>query len=319
MIEFEFFYKMLGKNYYKNLEKTCYYCTYNELKIFNKKFKNHNQYIQGANEAIYYYWLRSLFNNVTFNWEINFSTNVDIFCHSSDIPLCIEVKSPSIDDLFEEIDKKEMFVSLDHRYDNLPSNESPILNQVDKIVDEFNKNSEKTNKVFKKKNLKDLKLKTYLESANKKMNKYQDSANILLICCDTSTFVQNIDYILNVYTGIFTRNAYINLKDYPNVDFIIFSNCSEAHLDPNFKFNVWDAKNYINFVIPTSFEKTEKAINKRNYVAEIFNDEFMKFFEDKEEKYSKDTFNILLLKLLNFIEIEHPCFAVNKTRRKYKF
>ena len=140
------------------------------------------------------------------------------------------------------------------------------------------------------------------------------TANILLICLDSGNFATFTNYIINEYTGLYTKTPYLHFKDYPNIDYIILTNCSEAHLDPKFNFNVWDAKKYINFVFPANLSE----IDKNNKVAEIFDEKVMDFFRYMNDISEDETFGILYLKLLSFIEKEYPYFAVNKTKREYK-
>ena len=105
-----------------------------------------------------------------------------------------------------------------------------------------------------------------------------------MICVDTQTFGEYLDHIFSAYCGWFSNDPYLNLNDYLNIDFVILSNCCEAHFDSNFKFNVWDASNYFNFVIPLRINDTKTE--KSNFIATLFNDELMKFLDGKDSKYN---------------------------------
>jgi len=94
------------------------------------------------------------------------------------------------------------------------------------------------------------------------------------------------------------------------------SNCCEAHLDSKFNFNVWDEKNYFNFVIPLHIEET--SIAECNFIANLFNGAFMKFFKEKDSKYTrKGLKGIFQLQYGEFISVEYPCFCQNINNRKY--
>ncbi len=78
----------------------------------------------------------------------------------------------------------------------------------------------------------DNKLKDYLVGCNDKVIPSDESTiNVLLICLDSSTMGSFLSYILNKYTGLFSNNPFVPAKEYEKVDYIILSNCVEAHLD----------------------------------------------------------------------------------------
>lgn len=319
--QFDKFCNKLGEKYKNDYLLICDDNKYNNMKTLDQKLDSPQKYIQAASEQIYYYWLKKRCPKIQYDVKINPPKDVDLYCDELDFNLRIEVKTPEIDKLDEKYDSNVITLKMDHRYDNLPKENSPsyknFQDKMKEISEQLNIHSAETGKVVKIGKNEDLKIKTFLDSANEKMNPSDDKTiNSLLICLDTSKLGEYLNYIINEFCGCFSEDTYLNVKEYKNIDFLILSNCCEAHLDSKFNFNVWDAKNYFNFIIPLHIKET--GIAKCNFIANLFNDEFMKFLEGKDSKYNpKGLEGIFLLQYGEFISIEHPCFCPNINNRKY--
>lgn len=321
MSQFDIFCNKLGYIYKKDYFSICDDEEYNKEKTLDDKHNSPQKYIQAASEQIYYYWLRKKYSSLEHDRIVNSPKDVDIFYDGKPYNLRIEVKTPEMDKLSEKYDASVIKMKMDHRYDNLPPQESPSLKAFNDVMGDIkvqiNQHTEESGKSADIAKNDDLKIDTFLKSANEKMILPDDKTiNALLICLDTQTLCEYADHIFNPYCGLFSNDSYLNLDDYKNVEYIILSNCCEAHFDNKFNFNVWEAKNYFNFVIPLRYEKT--PVEKSNFIAQLFNEELMKFLNGKNTKYnSKVGSGIFIMQIMEFIAKEHPCFIPNKNNRKY--
>jgi len=324
MSQFDIFCNKLGEKYKNDYFSICDDEEYNKEKTLDDKHNSPQKYIQAASEQIYYYWLREKYSSLEHDRIVNFPKDVDIFYDGKPYNLRVEVKTPEMDKLSEKYDASVIKMKIDHRYDNLSPQESPSLkafNEVrDDIKDQINQqHTEESGKSADIAKNDDLKIDTFLKSANEKMISPDDKTiNALLICLDAQTLCEYANHILNSDCGLFSKDSYLKLDNYKNIEYIILSNCCDAHFDNKFNFNVWDAENYFNFVIPLRFEKTPVAEEKSNFIQQLFNGECEKFLKGKDTKYNpKDGSGILILQIMEFIATEHPCFIPNKDYRKY--
>lgn len=321
MSQFDKFCNKLGDKYKNDYFLICNDEEYNKEKTLDDKHNSPQKYIQAASEQIYYYWLRKKYSLLEHDHRVNSPKDVDIFYDGKPYDLRIEVKTPEMDKLSDKYDASVINIKMDHRYDNLPPQESPSLKAFNDVMGEIkaqiNQHSEESGKSADIAKNDDLKIGSFLESANEKMLLPDDNTiNVLLICLDTQTLCEYADNILNPYCGLFSNNPYLNLDDYKNVEYIILSNCCEAHFDNKFNFNVWEATNYLNFVIPLRYKKT--PMKKSNYIAQLFNEELMKFLNGRDTKYNpKVGSGIFIMQFGEFIAQEYPCFIPNKENRKY--
>lgn len=101
------------------------------------------------------------------------------------------------------------------------------------------------------------------------------------------------------------------------VDYIILSNCVEAHLDSKFKFNVWDASNYINFVIPNYNKKIK---GKKDLLNNIFNDSFDDYCKKRNGLMCCEGNNLGdEFAFSNYLaEDKNLCFCQNHEKGKYE-
>lgn len=253
------------------------------------------------------------FKNVCFDKKINSPKDVDIYVGNSKYNLSIEVKTPKIQ---LENNENQIVLMQSHKYDTLPKNTSPSYvafnSTIEQILNDINSNTSIHNKKAVKGKIDDLKIKDYLESANQKMLEInEDTINILLICLDTHNLLKFMNYIINPYTGLLSKNPIVSKEKYENIEYIVLSNCVEAHLDSNFKFNVWDANNYLNFVMCLN-----KNCDKSNYVRNLFNDKFCDF-ASKADNYAVDGAKIFELQFSSYIAENYKQFTLNPKERKY--
>lgn len=292
MEEFEKFSKKLGKNYRQGFKSVCTDKAYNLEKTL-KQGISEDQFIQAATEQMYYYWLKKKNEGITsHDKRVNAGNkkDVDICYDGSPYNLRIEVKTPVIDDIYSPKDQSVLHGIMDHKYDVLPRDVSPsyasfaeTFNYLNGLI---NATTSQHGKTAITENLKDLKLKDYLSSANEKMiDSDNQTINILLVGLNTELLGSFSDYILNPYTGLFSQTPYIQSEVFQKIDFIVLSNCCEAHMDSHFGFNPWDADNYVHFAIPNLNKKGD--VKKEDYIALLFNDKVATFFAIKDKVYSQ--------------------------------
>ena len=307
------FCKKLGPNYSEFFD-SLFTNKEDKEKFMNKTFMNDEIYIQVANEIMLYEFLAHKIDSNSSNpysdyKKISHSQKYDIEFETKDYKLFIEMKSVLN---YSRIKAFENTSNKHKKHSNVKSvntNKSKSSEKNEKISTKGlyeQKQSEFKNRII-----------PYLDFPNKVSSKDSDSnINILFISSDTLNFVKNVDSLINGYAGIYTKNKAIDLERY-NVDFVILSNCSEAHLIKNLYFNlfsgVWDFENYINFVIPLKVDNNDdKLIKKNNFVSKLFDDKLMDFYNERKTKYNDSAYDILILQLLNFIKIEYPMFDIEK-------
>lgn len=320
MSQFEDFCNKLGGKYKKDFETVCKDDSYNEEKCLNQSLNVH-QYIQAASEQMFYYSLEKVCSPLGHDVKINpeNGTDVDVSFDGAPFHLRVEIKTP---ELFENTDtyaknKKagiEMYGEQDHRYPEEIIKREDIEGQLESL----------TSAIGSKATIKrprDNKIKDYLEGAQEKMVESDASTiNILLICLDSDEMCSFFDYIVNPYSGLSGIRPYIPAEAYSKVDFIVLSNCVEAHLDKNFRFNVWDFNNYANFVIPNRNKMSEEGFKEKiPFVLSLFNDNFVKYTKDRKtyitvsgEIVNSDRFGVI-----NYLAKNYIHFVPNKDQRKY--
>ena len=276
------FVNRLGEKYYDDFEKVCYDNRFNNEFIFKNGFVNKDQYISSANKAMFYYWLSSEIHNTYLNKESGLFVS-----NSYSFSLNINVISSKVK-YFDDIESKEVTLNK--------------IKELSKTID--------TKSIIENKNkqLDNTRIKKYLkETIRKDLNHNTNNINILLICVDTQRFIYDVSSLINEMTGIYSSNSHINLDKYKDIDFIIISNCSEAHINPKLKLNnLWDFDNYIKFVLPLKLNDDELQVKKNNYVSKLFNDNFMKFYSyisnnKKELDFKNRNLGILSLNLSDYI------------------
>lgn len=311
--QFDVFCNKLGDKYKNDYFNVCTNNKYNESKALNQNLEP-EQYIQASSEQIYFYWLSKKFKNICWDKKLNPPKDVDIYVENSGkYNLSIEVKTPEIK---LDMNPNRLELSQNHKYDTLPRDISPSYAAfnfaIDQILNEINSNTSIHNKEAVKGKIDDLKIKDYLESANQKMQEInKDTINILLICLDTNNILKFMNYIINPYTGLLSQDPIVSKEKYENIEYIVLSNCVEAHLDSNFKFNVWDANNYLNFVIYLN-----KDCNKSMHVHSLFNDKFCDFVS-KMDNYAVDGAKIFEVQFSLYIAENYKQFTLNSKERKY--
>lgn len=309
---FDDFVSKLGKKYEEDFKLICDSSEYNNKKMLDLTLSIH-QYIQASSEAIYYYFLRKKDENIEYDKRVNLEngTDVDISCNIAGYRINLEVKTP---ELFENTSKyKEgmIYGHLNHRYPDDMITKEDVDKEMKEIVGYFQGKAD-----IKK--MDDNKLKDYLVGCNDKVIPSDEATiNVLLICLDSSTMGSFLSYILNEYTGLFSNNPFVPAKEYEKVDYIMLSNCVEAHLDSNFKFNVWDASNYINFVIPNYNKKIIKG--EKDLLNNIFNDSFDDYCKKRNGLMCCEGNNLGdEFAFSNYLaEDKNLCFCQNHEKRKY--
>ena len=280
------FFNEFGSKYKEDLSKVSKEKYAKEKEFLNKSYDKNN-YVSNANQILFYNYLNSLSKELYCFKSVYPYQEYDLYCEGSKYNLIIEFKTSFLENKADEISNSKL--------SNLNFLDYKMLNKNIKLK------------------IDSTKIASDLKRANDKLfTSSNKNLNILIFCLTTERFINNITYLLNEYNGIFTDNSYIKLKDYPNIDFIIFSNCSDAHSRKEYDFNNWDANNYINFVIPTKINNIPSRIRKNDFVASAFNDELMNFYNNKDTKYNENAYGILLLQLINYIKIEHPCFRISE-------
>ena len=273
--------------YYKDFLKNSKNQSMLELE-FLSFFKEEKHFIKKCNEVMFYNYIKSALSKSEYFIQNEFPYEGDIVFEGK-YNLCIRLKT------------------------------SFLNNRDDKSNNEINKSEKFTNNTifnFINSKINDTKLDVDLMEFNKKFDcKRKEDISILIICTDTERFINNMTYLLNDYSGILSEDPYINFKKYPNIDFIVFTNCNEAYSDKEFDFNIFNTRNYINFVIPTKLNDDPKQVEINNFVAKLFKDKLIKFYKGRKNKYNKYAYGNLLLQLINFVDMEYPFFKINEENK----
>ena len=305
MSNFKDFCKTMGTKYFDDFTKIC-----KDSKITQKFEKyvylNDDLYITKANELMFYFKLRSFDKQLEFDDKLftDFKMNFKISGYSVFINAMTfnenELKKTKNMDLLMRMNFMFSSAKIVKPIKIYPAKTSK------KYSNFFLKNE---NRIANNENIK-FNLKTSFDDCAKNDN---NKINILLICTSTERFVDNVDSLINEYKKNNTGPSFLKFKDYPNVDYIVLSNCSEAHLNRNLNFqNIWDIDNYINFVLPLKINNDKNQIEKNNFIAQVFNDKLMDFYNFKYQKYDRNSYGIFMLQLLNFISDEYSCFDIQK-------
>lgn len=319
MTQYDDFCKKLGDKYKTDFESICTDDEYNSKKALFAEMDIH-QYIQAAAEQVFYYKLKKQLGTIITDQNVNpeNGTDVDLYYDGEPYNLRIEVKTPV---LFENTEKykddiKNGITIHGQQVNRYPE---PMVARKDMAAALSDVTKAFNGKATERK-MEDNKIKDYLESAQGKMVDPDDNTiNVLLICTSSSELPMYFDYILNPYTGLGGKEPYIAKEVYSKVDMIVLSNCVEGHLDKNFTFNVWNADNYVNFVIPNTNRKPDNIYNaKLNYIRLLFNDNFCKYLAsyDKYTNIAGDRMNDRY-GMINYLTKEHIMFAPNDKLRKY--
>lgn len=319
MTQYDDFCKKLGDKYKTDFESVCNDDEYNSKKALYAEMDIH-QYIQAAAEQVFYYKLKNRLGTIIPDKNVNpeNGTDVDLYYDGEPYNLRIEVKTPV---LFENTEKYkddiEKGITIHgqqvNRYPESMVARKDMAAALSDVTKAFN------GKATERK-MEDNKIKDYLEGAQGKMVDPDDNTiNVLLICTSSSELPMYFDYIVNPYTGLGGKEPYIAKEVYSKVDMIVLSNCVEGHLDNNFTFNVWDADNYVNFVIPNTNRKLDIIYNaKLDYIRILFKDNFCKYIalHDKYTNIAGDRMDDRC-GMINYLTIEHIVFAPNDKLRKY--
>ena len=187
--EFDIFCRKLGEKYRKDYYSICKNPDYNNSKTLNNKLSA-QQYIQAASEQIYYYWLQRKLPTIDHDVKVNPPKDVDLYFDGFPYNLRIEIKTQEIDEMKNSYDPNTIEIKQDHRYDNDSLEKSKSYNSFHQtastLAEDINLSTLITGKKAKEGKLNDLKLDTFLTSANSKMLlPDQKTINSLLICLDT--------------------------------------------------------------------------------------------------------------------------------------
>lgn len=320
MSQYEEFCNRLGKKYLKNYQSICTDDEYNKIKTLDNTIDK-NQYIQASAEQVFYYKLKKDYASIKHDQNVNSDngTDVDLYYDGEPFNLRIEVKTPV---LFENTDNYEEDLKNGitiHGEQNQRYPESVVTRlEMNEVLDEI---TDALGHQAAVKKMDDNKIKDYLISAQTKMiDSDEKTINVLLICLSSNDLTKYFNYIVNPYTGLASKEPYIEKEKYSKVDFIVLSNCVEGHLDKNYLFNVWKGDNYVNFVIPNMNKlSNENFKNKNCYLCKKFNDQFY-CYNLERDKYI--TINGSRLDdrygMINFLTDKFIQFAPNKDLRKYK-
>lgn len=309
--------KKMGCKYKKGFKKICVDHAYNQEKSLDSSLSIH-QYIQAASEQIAYYHINKYYNPLFHDKRVNPSNqkDVDIVYYGEPFNLFIEVKTPEVYENTEDYKSDVLTIEQDHRYCETTVSRKDFENRKEQIRRHVNEIKSTENK-----KMDDNKIGQYLRESNAKMvDSGENGINILLICLNSTDFFRFYDYITNMEQGLFGLEPYVKKEDYMNVDFIVLSNCVEAHLDKRFKFNPWEFSHYLNFVIPNEY-KGEKLIPKIDTIRNLFSDkhiEYINYRDNEFPKLYKDVpSNVTVLTLPQFIGDKYQMFSPNRNNRKY--
>lgn len=187
--------------------------------------------------------------------------DVDIVACKNNITLNIEVKCPAT----EEKSENEIVLRQVHRYSNSKELNVHFFDSMEKLQNNVNSNlkqinSEKQMKIGK---MQDNKLKDYLLSANFKFNlSNENELNLLFLCLTTNEFLLFLEYMINVDTGLFSGNSYVDMNNFEKIDFFVLSNIKSGHykydlMSCDANFDIWDINKYVNFIIPNVAKKQQ--------------------------------------------------------------
>lgn len=278
---------------------------------------NFNVFNQSSAEAMIYYFLlhNPLFTNIEHDKKLypqeGNSKDVDVVgVLENKLFIRIEVKAPEMPPEDEKLHAKIAFRAAN----NLEAKEA-FESTRNSIVSSMNRVSKK--QIVSDK-LDDLKIKTYIESANGKFHKpsANNEINVLFVSTSTSIMLDFLRYYTNPATGVFSDDPYFDTEEYLNVDYIVFSNSSECHLDDGFTFNVWDLKNYLCFVLP--LRKNDPNLCKRLIVDRLFDSKLagLSSFHIKNEGNAKEVLPVEFWSE-EYIALNYPQFCCNLSLRKY--
>lgn len=319
MSQYEEFCNRLGEKYKTDFEAVCNDAGYNSKKALFAEMDIH-QYIQAAAEQVFYYKLKNQLGMIIPDKNVNpeNGTDVDLYYDGEPYNLRIEVKTPV---LFENTEKYKDDLKNGITIHGQQVNRYPesMISRKDMSAALSDATQAFNGKAAVRK-MEDNKIKDYLEGAQGKMADPDDKTiNVLLICTSSNELAMYFDYIVNPYSGLGGQEPYIAKEVYSKIDMIVLSNCVEGHLDNKFKFNVWNADNYVNFVIPNTARKFEGVYAaKLNYIRLLFKDNCCRYFAS-HDKYTlvdgdrlDDRFG-----MINYLTDNHIMFAPNYSLRKY--
>lgn len=300
----------LGTKYQNDFNAICVDTNYNNSKIFSEDANsNINKYIQTTSEEMIFYLLKKKIGNAICDYTYNNPKDVDVYSKDDHFEYFIEIKTPELVTKFDEQTTSKIHGELNNRYpDNILSH------------DEYNKEMIEIVNLFEGKAdikpVRDNKVKDYLLSTQEKMIDSTDKTINCLLICSSSEMTHLINYFVNEYSGFHTKSFMITPEEYNKIDFIVFSNVVEAHLDSHFKFNVWDCSNYVYFILPNYHKKI--CEDKLIAIQKIFNDCAKDYFSNRDSYIYcdgdklDDTFG-----LHNYLAKKFPYFIPDKSARKY--
>ena len=302
-----------------DFQNTCKDCDYNAKKELATA-TDFNVFNQNATEAMVYYFLKSRvdFSNVSYDVHLckasGSDKNIDVAgILENRIKIRIEVKTPVLEEPDGRIHGKIAF-----RAANNLEAKNALEESRDSVINSIN-NETDSEAVSDK--LDDLKIKTYLENANEKFGSpsKDDEINILFVGSDTSTILNFIRYYTNPLTGVFSNDPYFKIDSFLNIDFIVFSNCSECHLDDGFTFNCWDLNNFLCFVLPLNQRGNSIYNLKRMVVDSVFSSKLYELSAFQVESDKQNSYGLPIEFWSEvFVAENYPHFNCNIQNRKYK-
>jgi len=298
-----------NSNYCACFSEYCDDQEYNETKGL-LSLDDFDTFNQAATEAIVFYYFRHFKQAAFVDHDVVVADppskkDVDVVATGLfGYDVRVEVKTPDL-----PVEDGNLHIKMAYRSGNTEESRRAMLEP----CEDLQKNIRENGHDVQIDKLDDLKIKTFLENANKKYGKpsQEKDINILFVGSDTNIMFDFFRFFTNRTTGTFSPDPYIKPSDYPNIDYIVFSNCSEGHIDDNFTFNPWDLKNYLCFVLPL---KPSDYSEKHHFVDSIFSSKLQDLF-----LYVRQSKNPLPedFQLANFISDNCPCFCLNKSLRKY--
>jgi hypothetical protein len=299
-----------NSHYFEQFSSYCNDATFNKTKRL-VELSDFNTFNQAASEAMVYYFFKHNLKQPKTSFDVKVADppnkkDVDVVAEfPSDFTVCVEVKAPD----FDAVDAME-HLRIANRAGNSP--EAKMI--MERSCADFQKVCAEAGQKIKIDKLDDLKIKSYLESANQKFGKVSEAnaINALFISADTEKMCDFFRYCTNELTGFLSKDPYINVSLFSNVDYLVLSNSSEAHLDDNFVFNPWDLSNYLCIVLPL---KSHDASPKRLFVDGLFQSklvEIASYVRKTPENLPTD------MLIFNYIALNYPQFCVNEKLRKYR-
>ena len=256
------------------------YLTKSEIRSIPKKLQvdkasiNEAQYLQAACElTVCLYFADKYGANFIYEDKVNPPKDVDCSFIDNNSKYNIEVKCADFS-VVEHMKNDDSFkVSALGR---MPEYRSVVSN----LQDNFN-DLGKQLKTYKHL---DNRMKDYLISAHDKFSdeNYDDTVNVLLVCCDDAMDMTKWTSYLTGLQGLFTKASFHNQELFNKVDVVILSNLYHRHAKYQEKVNIidnWDFASSFNILLCNPGRKSDKKKAIEHFYETIpnFNKEVMDY------------------------------------------